>query len=420
MNVLITSVNNKVLLVKQFKQAAINYSNTMIFSGDIDANVSGALFSDKHLILPKDNDPLFIDKVKQLCIDNNIKLIIPTRDEELKIFSLYKEDLNKIGCNVIVPSISTLEICQNKYLFFKFCESNNIDVPKTYWDIEDIKYPAFSKPTFGKASKGAFKINSDEDLKIFSLYKEELNMLGLKNIKDNIIQEYVDWQEYTVDLFSDLEHNIISVVPRKRIKIVNGESHIGETENNQYIINKTIDLAKKLKLIGHNVIQCFYKNNTIKFIEVNPRYGGASNLSFKSGANTPEFLLKLIRKQPIKPIKNFTNKLKMYRHSTDVFINENIINKIFCVDIDGTLCTENCKYEDSKPIKKIITKINKLYKDNTIILHTARGASSGYDWRPLTEHQLKTWGVKYHNLIMGKPYADYYIDNKSINVLEWI
>ena len=30
MNVLITSVNNKVLLVKQFKQAAINYSNTMI------------------------------------------------------------------------------------------------------------------------------------------------------------------------------------------------------------------------------------------------------------------------------------------------------------------------------------------------------------------------------------------------------
>ena len=67
----------------------------------------------------------------------------------------------------------------------------------------------------------------------------------------------------------------------------------------------------------------------------------------------------------------------MYRHSTDVFINENIINKIFCVDIDGTLCTENCKYEDSKPIKKIITKINKLYKDNTIILHTARVASSG-------------------------------------------
>ena len=136
MNVLITSVNNKVLLVKQFKQAAINYSNTMIFSGDIDANVSGALFSDKHLILPKDNDPLFIDKVKQLCIDNNIKLIIPTRDEELKIFSLYKEDLNKIGCNVIVPSISTLEICQNKYLFFKFCESNNIDVPKTYWILK--------------------------------------------------------------------------------------------------------------------------------------------------------------------------------------------------------------------------------------------------------------------------------------------
>ena len=110
----------------------------------------------------------------------------------------------------------------------------------------------------------------------------------------------------------------------------------------------------------------------------------------------------------------------MYRHSTDVFINDLIKNKIFCIDIDGTLCTEGTKYENVQPIQKVIDKINHLYENNTIILHTARGASSGYNWKPLTEKQLNQWGVKYHNLIMGKPYADYYIDNKAINVLEWI
>jgi len=33
----------------------------------------------------------------------------------------------------------------------------------------------------------------------------------------------------------------------------------------------------------------------------------------------------------------------------------------------------------------------------------------------LTEKQLKDWGCKYHELIMGKPHADYFIDDKGIN-----
>ena len=33
----------------------------------------------------------------------------------------------------------------------------------------------------------------------------------------------------------------------------------------------------------------------------------------------------------------------------------------------------------------------------------------------LTEQQLKDWGCKYHTLILGKPNADYYIDDKGVN-----
>ena len=33
----------------------------------------------------------------------------------------------------------------------------------------------------------------------------------------------------------------------------------------------------------------------------------------------------------------------------------------------------------------------------------------------LTEKQLKEWGCKYHELIMGKPHADLFIDDKGIN-----
>ena len=55
-----------------------------------------------------------------------------------------------------------------------------------------------------------------------------------------------------------------------------------------------------------------------------------------------------------------------------------------------------------------------------IILFTSRGYTSKFDWRPLTEKQLDSWGLKYHELIFGKPFADYYIDNKAIDILDWV
>ena len=32
----------------------------------------------------------------------------------------------------------------------------------------------------------------------------------------------------------------------------------------------------------------------------------------------------------------------------------------------------------------------------------------------LTKQQLEEWGVKYNELIMGKPHADYFIDDKGV------
>ena len=32
---------------------------------------------------------------------------------------------------------------------------------------------------------------------------------------------------------------------------------------------------------------------------------------------------------------------------------------------------------------------------------------------PLTKLQLDIWGCKYHQLVMGKPSGDYYIDDKA-------
>jgi dTDP-glucose 4,6-dehydratase len=92
--------------------------------------------------------------------------------------------------------------------------------------------------------------------------------------------------------------------------------------------------------------------------------------------------------------------------------------KIIYVDIDGTICTvTDGDYEASEPIRKTIEKINALYDEgNTIVYWTARGTTTGIDWRKTTERQLGEWNAKYHKLVFGKPYFDLYICDKSINV----
>tara|TARA_R110000772_G_scaffold17946_1_gene49811 strand:- start:53553 stop:53927 length:375 start_codon:yes stop_codon:yes gene_type:complete len=91
--------------------------------------------------------------------------------------------------------------------------------------------------------------------------------------------------------------------------------------------------------------------------------------------------------------------------------------KKYIIDIDGTICnTTEAGYEFAKPLKDRIKKFNKIYdRGHYITYWTARGTTTGIDWRELTEKQLKEWGVKYHVLNLKKPEYDFWIDDKCVN-----
>jgi benzoyl-CoA reductase/2-hydroxyglutaryl-CoA dehydratase subunit BcrC/BadD/HgdB len=100
------------------------------------------------------------------------------------------------------------------------------------------------------------------------------------------------------------------------------------------------------------------------------------------------------------------------------------MKKIFCFDLDNTICnTTKSNYNLSSPKKNIIRIINNLFnKGHTIKIYTARFMGRNNDniskakskGKKLTENQLKKWNLKYHKLIMGKPSFDILIDDKSI------
>lgn len=94
---------------------------------------------------------------------------------------------------------------------------------------------------------------------------------------------------------------------------------------------------------------------------------------------------------------------------------------IYIVDIDQTICKTpeidgKNRYDLSTPHADRIKKINQLYDDgHTIIYWTARGSGSGINQFQITYNQLTTWGAKFHELRLGKPSYDIWIDDKAFN-----
>lgn len=313
MNILITSVSRKVSLVKSFKDALAREGGGKVIAVDVTAYASGLYIADEHYLVPLSIEPMFIDTMLDLCKTCRVDLLIPTRDEELPLFAEYKDKFQALGTTVMVSGLQSIQICCDKKLFQEFCRDHGFVTPRCFEDpslIGDDDFPLFVKPRFGKGGAGSGRIDTREELES-SLRKEP----------DIIVQTYIHSREYTVDTFCDFSGTVISVVPRERLWVWAGESFTGKTYKNVAIMAETARLATKLDLIGHNTIQCFFDGEDVRFIEVNPRFGGGAALGFAAGAPTPLFLVQVMKGRTLAPcIGEFKDNLLMLRYTDDLFL----------------------------------------------------------------------------------------------------
>lgn len=413
MNILITSIGNKVNLIKYFRRALFNEGGGYLFACDTNPLINARRFVDTFESCPPSKDARFEPWLTAFVQQYQISLIIPSRDDDLialaALKARFKEQFN---CRVLVPDMSTLAVCSDKAVFGKWCQDNDFLVPEAFQIAEVTKdsLPIFIKPKVASGSQGAYLVETWRD---WESIREDLD-------DRHMIQEFIDAPEYTIDLFVGIGGDIVSVVPRHRRATLHGESIHSQVELDDELIEQAKRLAKALALEGPNTIQCFKLKKQVVFVEVNPRFGGGFTLGVEAGADSPRYLIREAKGlKPVDQPHEVKDKLEMMRIQKDLIFSMQG-TKIFCFDLDGTICSENCAYEDAEPMPFVVRKINALYEaGHTIVIATARGAASQRCWRELIEKQLETWGVKYHRLITDKPFADYYIDNKALDILEF-
>lgn len=314
-NILITSVSRKVWLIKALKDAMDHEGvSGKVITVDTNPLSAGLYVSDGSYVVPPMDSNGYLEEVLGICAREKVKLLIPTRDEDVSFFAQWGDEFNRCGTHVLTADPQVIGICRDKYEFYKYLKSEGFSTPDTFLpeqlDHRSLKYPLMIKSRVGCGSKGVHKVFSRSE---FDFYAPSIN--------DPIVQEYIEGQEYTVDLFSDFAKNVISVVPRERIETVSGESYKGRTVRDDELTRCSVLFAQSIGISGHCCLQFIKDNVSAKLIEVNCRLGGASILSIKSGHNTPLWLIRLITGQQVEPqIGNYRDNYVMLRYLREVFL----------------------------------------------------------------------------------------------------
>jgi carbamoyl-phosphate synthase large subunit len=318
LSVLFTCIGRRVSLLNSFRRAGRQLKIDLSLLGTDATELSSALqLCDKGFPVRPITHANYIKQLLSIVRTNNVKLLIPTVDLDLKLLAQNKPKFAAAGCCVLVSTPDVVDICQDKRKTFRFLLKNGFDTPLTMspraaLSKKKLNWPCFLKPWDGYASRGNAIVNNREELSLFA-----------KRIPNTICQEFIKGTEYTCDVYVDFNMEVRCVVPRKRIEVRAGEVSKGQVVKHPRIMSEAARLVKTLGA-GPGVItlQLFLTGDgKIKFVEINPRFGGGAPLSIKAGANFPKWILQesLGGKTTIR-FNGFKDNLIMLRYDGEVWL----------------------------------------------------------------------------------------------------
>jgi len=306
MNVLLTSVGRRSYLVDYFKEAL--QSEGLVIATNTSPETTGMQSADIAIVVPPANNSQYTETLLNICKKYKIELVCSLHDWEAPYISKNSSIFIENGILPVLPKPEIIDICLDKYRTSLFADSLGIHTPKTYTKLEDaqnsidrgeINFPLFIKPRWGQGSISNFVVNNKHELTcIYDLVRSKLENDGLSYLAgDNkeqqvLIQEFIEGQEYGVDIINDLNGNFVTCFVKKKLGMRAGETDTAETVHSPELYELSNKIANATKHLGNLDVDFFISNDDkIFLLEMNPRFGGGYPFSHVAGANIPAALV---------------------------------------------------------------------------------------------------------------------------------
>jgi carbamoyl-phosphate synthase large subunit len=305
--VLFTCAGQRVDIVTAFARAG---AKTIA----VDCNeLAPALYhADLRAIVPRVDHPEYISTLRELVALHDVRLVVPLTDLDGAL--LARADLSP--ALALVSPAEVIESVDDKWRAHVLFEARGLPTPDTWLPDElpeAVPFPVLVKARRGFGSRNIHRADDPEALE-FHLRRARV---------PSMVQRVCTGNEFSIDVFCDLDGRCLGAVPRTMVESKGGESIKGVTIKDWPLIDLGRAVAETLGIRGPANVQCFRDGQEKWLTDVNPRFGGAFPLPTAAGSRYPELAMALAAGERPEPrLGDFREGVVMTRFFSHLVLHE--------------------------------------------------------------------------------------------------
>lgn len=288
MNILILAAGTRNKIVQYFK---ITFAGVGKVIATDASELGPAIYeADKYYIVPPINTPGYIDRILEICKDEQISGVLSLIDPELSLLAANEKRFNDIGVKVIGSTYDLCEMSLDKMQMYEWLKKHGYNCARSWMDKDvffkavdngEVSYPVFVKPYRGSASISISKVYDKETVDLLFNHEEDL-----------MIQEFLNGQEIGADVYIDMiSGEVVSIFTKKKIKMRAGETDKAVSFKDPWLFELIEKFVLEAGYKGQIDIDIFDIDGKYYISEVNPRFGGGYPHAYECGVNHMNLIL---------------------------------------------------------------------------------------------------------------------------------
>ena len=290
----------------------------MALGVDADPLAPALYHCDCRAVVPRIADPAYVPTLAALRREHEVELVVPLNDLDFPVLARERGEL--VPALVLLPEAEVSARMSDKLEAHRFFLESGIPSPRSWLPEEvpeDARYPVLVKAREGFGSRNIYRADDPQQLAFFLGYTEV----------PSFVQERCLGEEFSIDVFCDMEGRCLNAIPRTMLLSKGGESIKGVSIQDRELIEHGARVAELVGIKGPANVQCFREpDGSLPITDVNTRFGGGFPVPLAAGGRYPELALALARGERPEPrLGAFEEGIVMSRYFAEV-----------CLEPDGS------------------------------------------------------------------------------------
>ena len=303
---MLTSVGQRVDIARAFRAAG-----AVTLGVDVDPLAPALYHCDRRVIVPRIASREYVPTLARLRTEHDVGLVVPLNDLDFPVLARERDQL--APALVLLPEVEATARMSDKLEAHRFFVASGIPSPRSWAPEEvpeDARFPVLVKAREGFGSRNIHRAVDREQLDFFLRYTQVASF----------VQEACLGEEFSIDVFCDMDGRCLNAIPRTMLLSKGGESIKGVSLKDRELIEHGARVAEAVGVKGPANVQCFREpDGSLPVTDVNTRFGGGFPVPLAAGGRYPELALALARGERPEPrLGEFTEGVAMTRYFSEV------------------------------------------------------------------------------------------------------